>query len=177
MLLGRWIRIGRPSSSGGIVGEPVLVLGCLERLSHAEFTVRAFDDIVSRCCCHVLLWLLGVIVLPSVGRLLVGGCLDSGAFRLQRLSANALLLLEALCMDRCDALVIVELKLGLVDEPLTVCFLQLQVVARRDMIMLVSVDTFEHVILFEAQLAQFFEDDRVDRNLRESNKDATCDAR
>lgn len=45
------------------------------------------------------------------------------------------------------------------------------------MVVLIGVNAFEHMILFEAQLAQLFQDDRVYRNLRESNKDATGDAR
>ena len=91
MLLSRWVGIG-PGCS--IINEPVLVLGCLQWLGHAKFTVRAFDGIVPRSHCHVL-W-LRVIVLHSVSRLLVCGCLDSGTFRLQRLTADALLLSKAL---------------------------------------------------------------------------------
>ena len=86
MLLGHWIGIG-PSCS--VIGEPVLVLGRLKRLSHAKFAVWAFDDIFPRSRCH-LLW-LGGIVLPSVSRRLFCGCLDSGTFRLQRLTADTLL--------------------------------------------------------------------------------------
>ena len=86
MLLGHWIGIG-PSCS--VIDEPVLVLGCLKRLSHAKFTVWAFDDIFPRSRCQ-LLW-LGVIALPSIGRRLFCGCLDDGTFRLQRLTADALL--------------------------------------------------------------------------------------
>ena len=91
MLLSRWVGIG-PGCS--IINEPVLVLGCLQWLGHAKFTVRAFDGIVPRSRCHIL-W-LRVIVLHSVSRLLVCGCLDSGTFRLQRLTADALLLSKAL---------------------------------------------------------------------------------
>lgn len=63
LLLSRWVGIG-PGCS--IINEPVLVLGCLKWLGHAQFTVRAFDDIVSRSRCHVL-W-LRVIVLHNVSR-------------------------------------------------------------------------------------------------------------
>ena len=80
-------------------------------------------------------------------------------------------------MDRCDTLVIVELKLCLVDESFAIRLLQLQVVACRDVVVLIGVDAFEYMILFEAQFAQLFQDDRVDRNLRESNKDAAGDTR
>ena len=58
-------------------------------------------------------------------------------------------------MDRSYALVIEKLKLSLVDQPLTVGLLQLQVVACRDVVMLVGVDAFEHVVLLEAKFDQF----------------------
>ena len=56
-------------------------------------------------------------------------------------------------MDRCDALVIVKFKLCLVDKPFAVRLLQLQVVARSYMVVLIGVDAFENMILFEAQFA------------------------
>ena len=78
-------------------------------------------------------------------------------------------------MNRSYALVIEKLKLSLVDQPLTIRLLQLQVVARRDVVMLVGVDALEHVVFLEAKFDQFLQDFRIDWNLGKSNKDASSD--
>ena len=107
--------------------------------------------------------------------MLVVCCLDDGAIGLEWLSTYALLLSDPFGMNRSYALVIEKLKLSLVDQPLTVGLLQLQVVASRDVVMLVGVDALEHVILLEAKFDQFLQDFRVDWDLRKSNKDASSD--
>ena len=71
--------------------------------------------------------------------------------------------------------VIEEFKLSLVDQSFAIGFFQFEIITRRDVIVLVGINALEHVVLFETELHQFFQDHSINRYLRESNEYSTRD--
>jgi len=98
-------------------------------------------------------------------------------FRLQGLPADALLLGKSLLVDKGDPPIIVELKLGLIDEAFLVGSFEFEIVACSDVVVLVGIDTFQNMVLLEAKLDELIENSRVDGYLRKSNEDTACDPR
>ena len=90
---------------------------------------------------------------------------------------DALCLSDALLMDLCYLAIIKELKLSLVDQPFAIGLFKFEIVARRDVIMLVGIDALEHVVLFETELHQLLQDHSIDWYLREADENSTRDAR
>ena len=78
-------------------------------------------------------------------------------------------------MDLGDASVIEELKLRFLGLTVLIGPFQLQVVACRDMVVLVGIDALENVVLFETQSYQLFQDHCIDGYLREADENSSCD--
>ena len=62
--------------------------------------------------------------------------------------------------------IIKEFKLSLINESFAIGFFKFEIITCCDVIVLVGIDALEHVVLFETELHQLFQDHSIDRYLR-----------